>query len=286
MSDERQSGRSDADSLLENGPALILTGAQGLFVILKAGNPTDSLLRSVSATAMNMLATWRLNRGGVRHLPFVGDEAFREAFVEFEDSLASLVGILYNLERRGEMVWPRDMIAELGRELEEAAYILAAQVGGEQRSKPIFDARVESSGADNMTPGIEEMAMAYLRGAILEVAGLALSMQAVIRTAAASAGDKPALSNTERVRKKRQRERRGLRHMIPVSVYDGDLDLLRAFGYLGGHETSDREAIARALEVFLVGSYLNRPSLIDGLGARFKAQMGRIQDLHDDKAPP
>ncbi|UVF22868.1 hypothetical protein HPT29_028365 (plasmid) [Microvirga terrae] len=279
---ERKDG-NDADRLLEEGPSIIRSGARGLFGLLITGAPMDGTLQWVGVTVMNMLAAWRLSRGTVRYLPFVEDEAFRMAFRNMEEGMAELTEQVDLFARRGEMAWPRGVVVAYAHAIEEQAYELAAQVGGEGRVKPIFEARTGDGEGDNTTPGVDEMAMAYLRTKALEVAGLALSIQTELQAAADGEDGKEALSTAERVRRKRERERRGLRHMIPVSVYDGDLDLLRDFGHLRGTETTNRDAISRALEVFLAGAYLSKSSKTVPFEGRLLAQMARIKDLHSDK---
>jgi hypothetical protein len=82
------------------------------------------------------------------------------------------------------------------------------------------------------------------------VAGQALAIRTVLAAPPAFIR-REAMSPTERVRQKRARERRGLRFVVPIKIYDGDLDLLRAFGFLAGYQMSDRAAISRAIEAFL-----------------------------------
>lgn len=279
---ERKDGNA-ADRLLEAGPPTIRSGARGLFGLLITGAPMGGSLQWVGVTVMNMLAAWRLSRGTVRYLPFVGDETFRSAFQALEAAMAELTEVVDQFAKRGEVAWPHDVVVAYAKAVEEQAYEFATQVGGEGRVKPIFEARTGDGESDNTTPGVDEMAMAYLRNQALAVAGLALSIQTTLQAAEDGDGGKGALSNAERVRRKRERERRGLRHMIPVSVYDGDLDLLRDFGHLRGTETTDRDAIARALEVFLVGAYLSKPSMAAPLEERLLAQVARIKNLHADK---
>jgi hypothetical protein len=279
---ERKDGNG-AGSLLEGGPSLIQSGARDLFGRLITGAPMDGTLQWTGVTVMNMLAAWRLSRGTVRYLPFVGDEAFRSAFRNMEEAMAELTEQVDQFARRGEVAWPRDVVVAYAKAVEEQAYEFATQVGGEGRVKPIYEARTDAGGEDNTIPGVDEMAMAYLRTKALEVAGMALSIQAELQAPADGDDGKGALSNAERVRLKRERERRGLRHMIPVSVYDGDLDLLRDFGHLRGTKTTDRDAISRALEVFLAEAYLSKSSKAAPFEKRLLAQVARIKDLHADK---
>jgi hypothetical protein len=220
----------------------------------------------------------------VRYLPFVGDEAFRNAFQDLEAAMAELTEQVDLYAKRGEVAWPRAVVVAYAKAIEGQAYELAVQVGGESRTKPIFEARVGDGEGDNTTPGVDEMAMAYFRTQTLEVAGLALSIQVTLHATGDGDDGKNGQSSAERMRRKRERERRGLRHMIPVSVYDGDLDLLRDYGLLRGTETTNRDAIARAIEVFLVGAHLSKNSMAAPLEGRLLAQMGRIKDLHGDKA--
>jgi hypothetical protein len=245
----------------------------------------DATLHWTAVNTMNMLAAWRLNRGAVQHLPFVADEGFRASFVVLEQRMAELARLVDQLANQGEKPWPREDVADLAQTVEEQAYAFAAQVGGEERVRPIFEARAGRQDEDNTTPGTDEMAMAYLRNQALEVAGLALSISTTLRDSSDGNDGKATPTPAERVRQKRERERRGLRHRISVSVYDGDLDLLRAFGCLPGYETGNRDAIARALESFLAGAYLTRPASTGvPLERRLLAQLGRIKDLHADKA--
>jgi hypothetical protein len=245
------------------------------------GTP-EPLLQWVMGRVLNLVGAWRQHRGTIRHLPFVGEERFREAFMELEQGIAALLDAIERIAQKADQKWSREEMAGLAEVAEAAAMVFAVEVGGEERAKVIIDRQLDIDSADRTMAGVDEMAMTFMRNQALEVAGAALAIR-VVMTAQPNTLRVTPLSGTERVRRKRERERRGLRFMVPVNVYDGDLDLLRAFGFLAGHQMSDRGAISRVIEAFLATSYLEHAAIKPDLEDRLRAQFGRRQDLTGSK---
>jgi hypothetical protein len=243
----------------------------------------EPIFQWVIVRVLNMVGNWVQNRGTIRHLPFVGEESFRTAFRNLERDIAALLDAVGHLTKQEDPKWPREPIANLAASLEQSAHAFAAEVAGTRRAQVAVDRQLDMDSSDRHMAGVDEMAMAFLRDRALEVASAGLTIRAAMTAQTDASAPREPMSlerqALERVRRKRERERRGLRFMIPVNVYDGDLSLLREFGFLAGHQMSDRKAISRALETFLATGYLEHSAPKPDLEDRLQAQTGRFQDL-------
>jgi hypothetical protein len=61
-----------------------------------------------------------------------------------------------------------------------------------------------------------------------------------------------------RARRMRARRRRRVVLQIPFEIFTGDLELLRRLGFLSGADSSNPDAVAKAMEVFVLESFLSR----------------------------
>jgi hypothetical protein len=67
---------------------------------------------------------------------------------------------------------------------------------------------------------------------------------------------RPESGNAARVRRYRERRRRRVAAVVPVDIYEDDLELLERFGYLPGRGMDNPALLSAAVETFLLQGFL------------------------------
>jgi hypothetical protein len=66
-------------------------------------------------------------------------------------------------------------------------------------------------------------------------------------------------TNAARLRRQRERRRKGVAYRLSVDVYANELELLRQMGFLAGRDKDDKTAVEAALEAFLLAAFKSYP---------------------------
>jgi hypothetical protein len=266
----------------------IFKARDGITAAIKAGAPLRANLTGWVALGSRLLFNaWVDAQGAISHLLVRSEDGFLAANQNLDLRLGQYAS------QAVALVSPRPaapiLYGELLKHVEYACYQLVGYLS-DPRHAEAARRRRESQAPfleeDRAGATTAEMAMAYMRAQLLDMAGNALAMQAQITEHLRGEEDRAetkAPDAAERMRLKRMREKRKIRHRVPVNVYDGDLDLLRRFGFIRGE--GDRDGIARGLEALLLAGYLSRPAQTVSWVQRWSGQLTRLRDLHDTPEP-
>lgn len=84
-----------------------------------------------------------------------------------------------------------------------------------------------------------------------------------------------------RARRMRARRRRRVVLQIPLEIFTGDLELLRRLGFLSSTDSSNPDAVAKAMEAFVLESFLSRGDA-GPWRERLARQLPRLNTLRGD----
>jgi hypothetical protein len=132
------------------------------------------------------------------------------------------------------------------------------------------------------TTSLDALQAAHIQRVYARMAASATSLRLALQRIVSRAVEGEEASNAARLRRYRARKRRRVAAVLPIEVYDDDIELLRQFGFLTAAEKSDQAAVAEALETFLMFGFLTYPDLpADPWRNRTAKQQQRISALLD-----
>jgi hypothetical protein len=140
-----------------------------------------------------------------------------------------------------------------------------------------------SSGEGGAPSRLSELALigARVQNALATLVSLGLALRSALDRALAPPEEEENV-NTARVRRYRDRKRRGVSTIINLELYEDDLELLKRFGYLDEAEAHKEDALAGAVQSFLLHGFLTHQGKAPrAWGERLNKQKRRTRALSE-----
>ena len=139
---------------------------------------------------------------------------------------------------------------------------------------------LEAPGYKELFESVARLVLPVLQGVLIQTATLAITEKRALERALAPPPEpNKTTTSLERVQRMRRRRARGVAAPVTIDLYFDDIELLRRFGYLAGADVADREALAAAVETFLMSSFLTYFDKRLPLRERLAKQKGRLAEL-------
>lgn len=237
--------------------------------------------RAALAYLAHHLTTARIVAFAVDRAPMDRASDYREAAEAFRSHLAGHAMTMRKALDAGAIDVAGDSIAHL-LAVEAAALELAGIVSDMPRRESFsFLDEGEAALAKIATARIGSM----IQGRLARSFVFAATERRAIETALRPREGAGRKSDAERAKAMRDRRARGVVAQVPVSVYAGDIDLLRRFGFLTGVDVTDRQALGAAIETFLLGAFLAHDDTPLPWREREARQAGRIAEISPGNEP-
>src|SRR5215212_9335584 len=139
------------------------------------------------------------------------------------------------------------------------------------------------TGYDPNKPGLPHLLIAdHLHTEFGRILSSAMALRLALERLVTGPAEPREMTDAERARRYRSRRRR-VALQVMIDVYDSDLTLLRAFGWLTGSEQQDQELVTKQIETLLLYAVLTYPHGRGPWRERATRQRGRLEALGERK---
>jgi hypothetical protein len=228
-----------------------------------------------------IFASWAV----ARNLDFVGSGILEEARRDIiRDDLFSYSSLLLDLKRTAgdylsgitaalkEGESETGALVRLLMQIEDAAFeLIPLLVRGVNTNVLPQDGNAPS--------GVTYRPSVMVQARLIDLAVAAIAARRSLEREEETRAEEELTPDARRMRRMRERKRRRVVRQVLLEVYDGDLELLRRMGLLSAAEAEKPEAIADALQAFLLGAFLMHGSEVGPWQDGLKYQRPRITSL-------